>query len=307
MSATELTDTPRALEGSGGQLLILANRKAGALARMRGAWTLEDYAQEAGFDAEVIYTESSAHLCRILRERVVGKLDRVVIAGGDGTIHAATQVLARTEVALGILPQGTANNFATALRLPRDLPSALRAIAFGHTVTVDLGEVDGHYFTEGAGIGVFADTLSLASAGRDKSVIRTCWSLLQLLITNRQYRLTLVVDGVAYKEEVLNVTIANTFCVGLNLPIAPYARLTDSKLDVVLIRALDRREWISYFKALRAQMHLGLPKVESLQGREIEIRSRHPITVHIDDRISFRTPVRFRVADKALKVFMDRP
>jgi diacylglycerol kinase family enzyme len=288
------------------KLVILANKYAGTLARMRGQTSLEQFARDAGFEPEIIYTQSSSHLRRILRERVVGKLDRVAIAGGDGTLHAATQELANTNTVLGILAQGTANNLATALRLPRDLPSAFRTIAEGDVRAIDLGEIDGYFFTEGAGVGVFADTLAIASVGRTKSIPRTLRTLLQLIITNRQYRLTLVVDGVQYTEEVLNVVVANTYCLGLNLPIAPHARLTDSRLDVVVIKALQRREWIPYLKAIRTQSHLNLPKIVTFTGREIEIRSRRPINVHIDDRASRRTPVKIRVADKALKVMVDR-
>src|SRR5687768_2414378 len=110
------------------KLLIFANRYAGTLSRLRGQTPLEHYARQAGCIPEIVYTRSGPHLRKELRERVIGKVPRVAIAGGDGTIHSAVQVLARSGVALGILPQGTANNFATALRLPRDLPSAFRVL-----------------------------------------------------------------------------------------------------------------------------------------------------------------------------------
>lgn len=288
------------------RLVILANKYAGTLSRLRGNTSIADLAREAGFEPEVIYTHSSKHLRRFLREHVVGKLDRIAIAGGDGTLHAAVQELAYSDTALGVLAQGTANNFATALRLPRDLPSAFRTIAEGDICSVDLGCIDGYYFTEGAGVGVFADTLALANTGRSKSVLRTLRTLLQLLVMNRQYRLTLVIDGVPYSGEVLNVVVANTFCLGLNFPIAPHARLTDSQLDVVVIQALTRREWLPYFKAIRAQSHLSLPKVATVRAREVEIHSRRPLNVHIDDRAWRKTPVRIRVAARALKVMVDR-
>lgn len=287
-------------------LLVFANKYAGTLARVRGESPLERFAREAGFEPEVIYTRSSTQLQRILREKVAQKVDRVAIAGGDGTIHAAVQVLAKTDTILGILPQGTANNFATALRLPMDLPGAFRTLAEGEEVSVDLGEANGEYFTEGAGVGLFADALAVAGCGRTKSLLRTLKTLLQLLITNRQYRLTLVVDGVPYTDEVLNVVAANTFCIGYNIPIAPNARLTDSMLDVVVIKALSRREWIPYLKAIRAQAHLGLPKVSEFKAREVEIRSRRSIAAHVDDRAWRRTPLKIRVQEQALRVMVDR-
>lgn len=288
------------------KLAIFANKYAGTLARIHGESPLERFAREAGFEPEVIYTRSSTQLQRILRDMVAAKVDRVAVAGGDGTIHAAVQVLAKSDTALGILPQGTANNFATALRLPMDLPSAFRTIAEGEVLAVDLGEANGEYFTEGAGVGLFADALAVAGCGRTKSLLRTLKTMLQLLITNRQYRLTLVVDGVPYTEEVLNVVAANSFCIGLNFPIAPNAVLTDAKLDIVVINALARREWIPYLKAIRAQTHLGLPKVSEFKARELEIRSRRSIAAHVDDRAWRRTPLKVRAQEKALKVIVDR-
>ncbi|MCC2672285.1 MAG: protein bmrU [Armatimonadetes bacterium] len=287
------------------RLVIFANKFAGTLARSRGGSPLENYARAAGFEPEVIYTRSSTQLQRILREKVAEKIDRVVIAGGDGTIHAAVQVLANTDTAVGILAQGTANNFANSLRLARDLPTAFQTIARGNIRDIDLGEANGEYFTEGAGVGVFADALSVAGCGRTKSIPRTLRTLVQLLVTNRRYRLTLVIDGVPYTEEVLDVEVANTHCLGLNMPIAPTANLSDSQLDVVVFKALSRREWIPYFKAIYAQAHLDLPKVVHFRAKTVEIHSRRPITAHVDDRAWRRTPLTIRMVPRGLKVFVD--
>ena len=289
------------------RLVIFANRYAGTLSRLRQEKSIADYARDAGFEPEVIFTRSSAHLRRLLREQVVGKLERVAVAGGDGTIHHAVQELARTGVVLGVLPQGTANNFATALRLPRDLPSAFRVIADGEVREVDLGEVEGEYFTEGAGIGIFADTLALAACHqRTKSWVRTARVLARLLVLNKTYRITLEIDGRRYADEAFNVTVANSSVVGLNIPIAPQARLTDHTLDIVVINPLTRREMLAYFKAIRAQTHAQLPKVQMLKGREIRISTRSGAVVHVDDRAEKRTPVTIQSVQRGLRVMVDR-
>ncbi len=66
-------------------------------------------------------------------------IELVIAAGGDGTIGAAATHLAQSGLPLGILPLGTSNDFARALRLPLDLAEACQAIAAGHTLHVDLG------------------------------------------------------------------------------------------------------------------------------------------------------------------------
>lgn len=292
--------------GRSGRLVIFANRYAGTLARVKGATPLERYARDAGFDPEVVYTNSGIHLRRELRKRLPD-LERVVVAGGDGTVHAAVQVLAGSGVEFGILPQGTANNFAAALRLPGDLPSAFQVIAEGEPCDVSLGEASGEYFTEAAGVGIFADTLALTNSGvRAKSVLRTLKVLFRLMVTNKPYRIGLTIDGEHLREEAMSVTIANSFAMGLNFPIAPNARLTDDLLDIVIIGPLARREWFPMYRAMMSQSHLDLPQVRALRGREIRIESRRPVRVHVDDRARKKTPVEVRIVPRALRVIVDR-
>jgi diacylglycerol kinase (ATP) len=310
-----MTETTLPREPAGGpvvprtrrRLMVFANQYAGALSRLKGEQPLVRYAREAGFEPELVFTRSRGHLRHVLWERVIGKEKMIALAGGDGTIHNAVQVLARSGVTLGIIPQGTANNFANALRLPLDLPTAFKVLAEGEEREVDLGECDGQYFTEAAGVGIFADTLYFAQcAGRNKNVLRTAAVALRLFMANRVRRLMLVVDGEPYVEEAFNVTVANSFMVSYNMPIAPYARLTDDQLDVVVIGALSRREMFSYVRAIRSQQHLDLPKVHTLKGRTIEIRARRPVFVHVDDQTRYKDHVTCRTASGALKVMVDR-
>jgi diacylglycerol kinase (ATP) len=288
-------------------LLILANRSARALFRIGIRGALRSYARAAGFEPEVVNVRGRRHLQSVLRQRVVGRLPMVAIAGGDGTIHTAIQVLAKTDVTLGILPQGTANNFAAALRLPKDLPSAFRVLADGEVRSVDLGEAQGEYFAEAAGVGLFADVLAITRAGHDlRHILRGIRVILGTLLVNRPRRLTLTIDGEPHQEEALNVTVANSFSVGYNLPIAPTARVTDARLDVVVVGHLDRREMLTYYRALRAQSHLELPKVHLYHGSTVEIGARRSNVVHLDDRVRWRTPITVRVVPKALRVMVDR-
>jgi diacylglycerol kinase family enzyme len=208
---------------------------------------------------------------------------------------------------MGILPLGTANNFATALRLPMDLPSAFRAIADGEERSVSLGIADGEYFTEAAGVGIFADALVLCGAGgATKSVTRTLRAVLHLWLAHRPLTLDLTVDGRRMQEKAVMVAVANSFRLGLALPIAPTARLTDEELDIVIMGPLTRREMILYYHAVRAQSHIQLPKVRLIRAREVRIDSPHALNVHVDDRVRKRTPVAMRIVPNGLRVMVDR-
>jgi Sphingosine kinase and enzymes related to eukaryotic diacylglycerol kinase len=77
----------------------------------------------------------------------------IIVGGGDGTFHTITELFAHKEVILGILPLGTANNFARSLGIPMDLDKAVEVICNGNVVPVDLGVINNQYFINIASIG----------------------------------------------------------------------------------------------------------------------------------------------------------
>ena len=83
---------------------------------------------------------------------------RLIVAGGDGTVHQAANMLAGSDVPLGVLPLGTANDFARSLDLPLDLERAVALIAEGAPLPVDLGRVNGHHFLNVAHLGLGVET-----------------------------------------------------------------------------------------------------------------------------------------------------
>src|SRR5206468_320410 len=135
------------------------NRRAGAGSAAGRVEEMRRLAGDVGLHATVSETDSGENL-----EKIVGRLAEegvglVAIAGGDGTVSRAVQHLVHTQTALGILPLGTANNFAAAMRLPLDLPSAMRVLKEGRVREVDLGRAGDCHFLESAGVGIFADSL----------------------------------------------------------------------------------------------------------------------------------------------------
>lgn len=89
-------------------------------------------------------------------ERVIAqKPETIIVGGGDGTLHTTANALAHTKITLGILPLGTFNHFAKDLRIPLNLKDAIQTANIGAVKTVDLGEVNGHFFLNNASIGMY--------------------------------------------------------------------------------------------------------------------------------------------------------
>lgn len=284
---------------------ILMNTHAGAMHAQSGQEQLQRMAREADLDTDIIHTESPEAMTEALQKLVSEGAERVAIAGGDGTVRLAVQTLAGTDTALGILSQGTFNNFASALRVPHNLPAALKMLRDGVVQEVDLGRVGDRYFTESAGVGLFADALALYGQGSNKNFLRGLYAAARLGLAFGAHEMQVTVDGTPHPSRVTLCEVANTYRIAQAVPIAPEADIADGLLDVVILSDLKRHELRPYLRALRAQMHLGLPKVSVLRGREVRFEANRARNVHADDQIIGVTPVTVFIAPKALRVLVD--
>jgi YegS/Rv2252/BmrU family lipid kinase len=119
--------------------------------RVRGLFTT------AGVEAEVHLAHGGNAIAAIIADAITRRVDAVIAAGGDGTVSAVAGALAGGQIALGVLPLGTLNHFARDLGLPMDLEAAVRQIAAGLTMRVDVGEVNGRVFVNNSSLGLYPD------------------------------------------------------------------------------------------------------------------------------------------------------
>lgn len=286
--------------------MILFNATAGYMKMSPAIDQFRHLAKQVELDTGLVATKNQAEMIQLIRRYKELGVKKIAVAGGDGTVAAAVQELAYSDIPFGIIPLGTFNNFATALRIPPDMVTAMRAIKEGDTRLVSLGKANGIYFTESAGIGLFAESLNLSNIGKTKSLLKGIWTVTKLIYTLPTHRIKLTIDGKVYTDKAVMCTVANSFRMGAGLAIAPEARLTDGQLDVVVVGDLNYRELIPYYRALRSQIHPALPKVTTFKAKEIIIESLWDIAVHADDRVIGRTPITIEIAPRALKVIVDR-
>ena len=135
--------------------LVILNRKARE-GRFDASAALERLAR-AGFELIEEQVDRPQLLGPMIRG-ARGRVDAVILGGGDGTLTLAADALVDVQLPLGILPMGTANDLARTLGIPSDPVAAAEVIARRHLKRIDLGWVNGtHYFnvaTVGLGTGV---------------------------------------------------------------------------------------------------------------------------------------------------------
>jgi diacylglycerol kinase family enzyme len=134
---------------------VIINASSGAPDKEEVRRLLADLFGARGIEARISLTESGAEVVELAHRAMQGNAQTIVAGGGDGTISAVAAILVGTSKMLGVLPLGTLNHFAKDLRIPLDLEGAVRTIIAGHTVRIDVGEVNDRIFINNSSLGLY--------------------------------------------------------------------------------------------------------------------------------------------------------
>src|SRR5260370_2572480 len=109
----------------------------------------------SGSHWKVCVARNGPEVLELEKRGVKDDYQTIVAGGGDGTVSAVASALVGTTRTLGVLPLGTLNHFAKDLQLPLDLDDAMKTIILGHTVQVDVGDVNDQIFINNSSLGLY--------------------------------------------------------------------------------------------------------------------------------------------------------
>ncbi|MEU5947297.1 diacylglycerol kinase family protein [Micromonospora sp. NPDC047465] len=230
--------------------------------------------------------------------------DLLVAGGGDGTIGTAARLLAHRDIALGLLPLGTTNNFARTVGIPLDLDAAVAVLTDGKVIDVDLGLVGSMRFTNHIGIGLSADVM-LRTPPRLKRVIgRIAYPMTALALLTRHRPLRAAVRAEGRRHEFLThqLYVANGgFHAGR--PITADADADDRLLVAYPVGGPTRRGLLRDTARNAATGHRRtLVDEPFLAVRELWLETDRPAPVEVDGEPYGETPIRIGLDPNALRV-----
>ena len=136
---------------------IIVNASAGSGHTRPWADQLIEKFRTGGLKVHVTLAQSGKELTEAAERAIAAQPRAVIAGGGDGTINAVGSMLAHTDIAFGVLPLGTLNHFAKDMKIPLVLDEAIGNIIAGHSVAVDVGEVNGRIFLNNSSLGIYPD------------------------------------------------------------------------------------------------------------------------------------------------------
>jgi YegS/Rv2252/BmrU family lipid kinase len=231
-------------------------------------------------------------------------VDRVVLAGGDGTMNAAAPALLETRLPFAIIPLGTGNDLARTLGIPDDPAEAARVAAGGHVRAIDVGLANDVPFFNVASVG-FGVELTRAltrDAKRRWGKLGYAMAGLRVLARFRPFSAAIRCGDEVVRSRTVHVAVGNGRHFGGGMTVSERSRIDDGTLDVFSLEVGSVWGLLCLLPALRRGDHGRWQEVRTAEGQEIEVRTRRHRSVNTDGEITTRTPVVFRVLRGAARV-----
>jgi YegS/Rv2252/BmrU family lipid kinase len=257
-----------------------------------------------GLDLLVVTSHEPAQVGHIIRRERAG-IDRVIVAGGDGTLNAVLQGLVGTDLPLGILPLGTANNLARTMGIPGPLQAAAELAAHGARRWIDLGWVNGRYFFTTASLGLSVEiTEALTHETKQRwGALAYGVATLRALARARPFHADISWAGGSRRSRTIQVVVGNGRYYGSALPVAEDASIEDASLDLYSLEVRHWWELVGLAPSIVRGRHGKKRSVEAIRATEFTVRTSVPMEINVDGEISGRTPASFRVIPRAVEVF----
>ena len=269
--------------------------------------------QGAGYELSIFRTA-----CQEDIGRQVARLDdnykALIISGGDGTINYAINALLRNEkdIPLGIIPSGTANDFAQFIGLPKDPARALEAMAHGEVAEVDVGLANDRYFINVCGAGLFAnishnmDGRFKASFGKMAYYMKTIGEMpnfepFSVKISHSR--------GVMHEDIYMFLALNSSGAGGFDR-LAPDASIYDGRFDFVAFRACSLLELGRLFFKVLKHNYIDDPNTIYLQDSLVTVEcidSKSPFGIYdVDGELGGELPVTIKTVHKGLRLLIPK-
>ena len=279
------------------RIVVILNPKSRKAGRRSLQATLE-----ARFGRSLVSVERTAyprHATDIVRRAVQANVDTIVAVGGDGTVNEVLNGMVGTDVALGIIPAGSANDLASLHHLPSNVAEACDVILQRRTHRVDLIRVNGWHYVTAGGVGFPCDVARIATTIRRSGAIgrrlgRAMGSVLYVLgvlcalVENDtgHNRMTIRSNGHSVEAEPLWLMVDNQSFVGKRFLMSPGAVNDDGLFDICLADDCRGRARVLWrVLQLLSGKHIHSPSVSTWRADEIAVEAERPLAYFGDGEI----------------------
>jgi YegS/Rv2252/BmrU family lipid kinase len=270
-----------------------------------------DHLQEMHVPLGVTYPiRDPARLPEAVQEVLGDGYEFLILGGGDGTVSSVVDFLADRGTLLGLLPLGTANDFARTLDIPEDIEEACKLIANGNVVDIDLGLAGDNFYVNVASVGLSVEATRALSPWLKKSTGPLAYPVaaIRAFLKHEPFSAKLTFpegdhEPVEY-DRLLQVAVGNGRFYGGGMIVALESGIDDKTLDIYAIDLGRRRDLIGAVRYLKSGDFIKTDGVHNFRTPRVRLETDPDLPVNIDGEVVTRTPQDFSVAQNALSVLV---
>jgi diacylglycerol kinase (ATP) len=287
-------------------LKLIYNPTAGRGRARRHVREIEEYLRARGARVDCEPSTGPDDLVRIAAESSRAGYDRVVVAGGDGTLNLAVREFDLEKGTLALIPTGSGDDFAKVTGIPRNIRGACENVLHGQVREVDVAVANNLRYLGVAGLGFDSEVAEFAN--RNVKFLRGSavylYAILRVLPKFTPRPVHIRSENGSRDEHIMFAAIGNTRQYGGGIRITPDAVFDDGLLDLCIVHRTTRVELLKTLPKAYTGAHVKSPFVEMGRGREFHFASEVAMAVYADGEPLTRTPVSFGMAPHKLKVVL---
>lgn len=251
----------------------------------------------AGYETSCHATTCEGDAVQAAKYAVERGFDLVIAAGGDGTLNEVVAGVSSFEnrPKIGLIPMGTTNDFARALRIPRDIVKAVDIILAGDTIPVDVGIVNDRHFINIAGGGKMTE-LTYDVPSKLKTVLGQLAYYLkgvEMLPSIRASHLRVEYDDEVFEGEAMMFLVGLTNSVGGFEKLSPNSSINDGKFTLMILKKCNIAEFIRLATLAIGGNHLEDPLVIHKKASHIKVTAEDKVQLNLDGEYGGNLPAVF--------------
>ncbi len=290
-------------KGKNRKVRLILNGKVAGNGALRTAVIRQ---REVGHQIQVRVTWEKGDARRFVLK---GEADLLIAAGGDGTlnevVHGLMDLSRKARPVLGVVPLGTANDFATGCGIPRDPEAALALCLEGEAVPIDVGKANEHWFLNAASGGFGAEITASTSPELKRLLGQAAYTVMGaiLAMNAHHYHRTLILPDREITGSAPVAIVGNGRQTGGSFQVAPRARIDDGLLDVLVVRHIPATAVLTAARELQ-QLSPDGEYISYWQTPWAEVHSEEAIPVNLDGEAVRFSSVRYEAVPKAIRLIV---
>ena len=267
---------------------------------------------------QFISTLRKKHAIELAKQATENGCDYMVAVGGDGTLHEVINGMLQSNIpaneypAIGLLPHGSANDFARTARISKSIEELIELIQSNTTQKIDLGKIilqqtqETRYFINIAGVGLGAEVAQ--NLEQSSSVLGPGFNYFKHIIKGFLAYVKKEVSCTSstwqWKGKLLLMTVANGRYFGNAICTTPDAKLTDGQFQVAIFGNLSIWDYLKNLGNLKKGAKINLPQVSYYVANEVLLESNDSCGIEADGEYVGLAPATISVLPKAICFLM---